>query len=161
MKARGYREGSVIMVAVWLMAACVAQGEERQPEVSPPDAAVAGGEAAAESVTPCADDLELVAKIAALPDRTGLKLPAAKLRGKDLEKWRNQFYRNGPVGRDYCVKMVYNPDRKTAFFCGGNHGSPHKLADAWEYHLGSKYLDLRSGDQGLDLGLHRREEQRA
>jgi hypothetical protein len=125
------------MVAVWLMATCAAQGEERQPEVSPPDAAVAGGEAAADSVTPCADDPELVAKIAALPGRTGLKLPAARMLGKDLEKWRNRFYRNGPVGRDYCVKMAYNPGRKTAFYCGGNAGVPHKLADAWEYHLGS------------------------
>jgi hypothetical protein len=107
------------MAALWLTAAGAAPGEERRTEVAPPDAAVAGGEAAADSVTPCADDPELVAKIAVLPDRTGLKLPAARPRGKNLEKWRRRFYRNGPVGRDYCVKMVYNPDRNALVVCRG------------------------------------------
>jgi len=29
------------------------------------------------------------------------------------------------------------PDRKRAFFCGANHGSPHRLNDAWEFDLPS------------------------
>jgi len=29
------------------------------------------------------------------------------------------------------------PDRKRAFFCGANHGSPHRFNDAWEYDLAS------------------------
>jgi len=115
-----------IVTAVWLIAACCSQAQEqKKPLVLLP-----------------ADDPALVEKIKALPDRTGMKLNAARLQGKDLKKWRQKFYRRGPQGRNYCVKMVYNPDRKTAFFCGGNHGVPHKLADAWEYHLGSNTWTL-------------------
>ncbi len=103
---------------------------------------VLAGEDAPRTKPPYDDDPATVAKLEGLADRTGLKLDAAKLQGKDLEKWRQQFYRRGPENRNYCVKMAYNPDRRTAFFCGGNHGVPHKLADAWEYHLGSNTWTL-------------------
>ncbi|MEX0703357.1 MAG: hypothetical protein WD069_14780 [Planctomycetales bacterium] len=43
--------------------------------------------------------------------------------------------RTGPQGRDYTIKAVWMPDRRRAFFCGANHGSPHRLNDAWEYDL--------------------------
>lgn len=43
----------------------------------------------------------------------------------------------GPTGRDFTIKMAWMPDRKRAFFCGANHGSPHRLNDAWEYDLAS------------------------
>ena len=43
----------------------------------------------------------------------------------------------GPRGRDFTIKMAWMPDRKRAFFCGANHGSPHRLNDAWEYDLPS------------------------
>jgi hypothetical protein len=157
MNERWYRAFALAFAVAWLTAAGMARAQEAKPAADPPGEAVAGGEAA-ESVPPSADDPELVAKIATLPGRTGMKLPAAKMRGKELEKWRNQFYRRGPVGRDYCVKMVYNPDRKTAFYCGGNHGSPHKLADAWEYHLGSNTWTLLAppevGDPRGIFGLY-------
>jgi hypothetical protein len=45
--------------------------------------------------------------------------------------------RDGPRGRDFTIKMAWMPDRKRAFFCGANHGSPHRLNDAWEYDLPS------------------------
>jgi len=45
--------------------------------------------------------------------------------------------KRGPGGRDYTIKMVWMPDRKRAFYCGVNHGSPHRLNDAWEYDLPS------------------------
>jgi hypothetical protein len=105
-----------------------------------------------------ADDPAVTARIAALPDRTGMNLGDAGMTGKHLEEWREQFYRNGPDGRDYCIKMAYNPDRKTAFFCGGNHGVPHKLSDAWEYHLGSSTWVLLAppeiGDPKSVVGLY-------
>jgi hypothetical protein len=103
----------------------------------------AGGEAGPPK-PPYADDPALVAKIEALPDRTWMKLDAAaRLQGKALEKWSKEVnYGSGPVGRDFCVKMAYAPDRQTAFYCGGNHGVPHKLSDAWEYHLGSNTWTL-------------------
>jgi len=31
--------------------------------------------------------------------------------------------------------QLWMPDRKRAFFCGANHGSPHRFNDAWEYDL--------------------------
>ncbi|MGQ9661959.1 MAG: hypothetical protein ACUVWX_06435 [Kiritimatiellia bacterium] len=43
--------------------------------------------------------------------------------------------KRGPGGRDFTIKMAWMPDRKRAFFCGANHGSPHRLNDAWEYDL--------------------------
>lgn len=43
----------------------------------------------------------------------------------------------GPRSRDYSIKAVWMPDRQRAFFCGANHGSPHRLNDAWEYDLPS------------------------
>lgn len=45
--------------------------------------------------------------------------------------------RSGPMGRDFTNKAVWMPDRKRAFFCGANHGTPHRLNDAWEFDLPS------------------------
>ena len=105
-----------------------------------------------------ADDPALTKRIADLPDRTGMNLGDAKLAGKKLETWRKKFYQSGPQGRDYCIKMAYNPDRRTAFFCGGNHGTPHKLSDAWEYHLGSNTWTMLAPPEGGDpkeiIGLY-------
>lgn len=104
------------------------------------------------------DDPAVTKRIAELADRTGMKLGDARLAGKELEKWRKKFYEHGPQGRDYCIKMAYNPDRKAAFFCGGNHGTPHKLADAWEYHLGSNTWTMLAPPEGGDpkevIGLY-------
>lgn len=51
----------------------------------------------------------------------------------------NQFgmHNSGPRGRDYSNKAVWMKDRKRAFFCGANHGAPHRLNDAWEFDLPS------------------------
>lgn len=45
--------------------------------------------------------------------------------------------KTGPMGRDFTNKAVWMPDRKRAFFCGANHGAPHRLNDAWEFDLPS------------------------
>lgn len=104
------------------------------------------------------EDAEIVRKIAGLGERTGLTLPTARLAGKELEAWRKEFYEQGPQGRDYCIKMAFNPDRGTAFFCGGNHGVPHKLSDAWEFHLPSNTWTLLAPPEGGDpksvIGLY-------
>jgi hypothetical protein len=105
-----------------------------------------------------ADDQAIIRRIADLPASTGMNLGEAKLAGKELDKWRKQFYERGPQGRDYCIKMAFNADRGTAFFCGGNHGTPHKLADAWEYHLGSNTWTMLAPPEGGDpkhiIGLY-------
>lgn len=41
----------------------------------------------------------------------------------------------GPRSRDYSLKMVWAPERKTALFAGANHGVPHRLNDVWEFDL--------------------------
>jgi hypothetical protein len=75
------------MVAVWLMAACVAQGDERQPEVGPPDAAVAGGEAAAES--------ELPEKLKSAPANEWVKLYERDTGGRQSPIW----YYDAQIGK--------------------------------------------------------------
>ena len=51
-------------------------------------------------------------------------------------------YGIAPYRRDYCNKIAYAPDRGTGMYCGMNHGSPHRLNDVWEYHLGSNTWHL-------------------
>jgi hypothetical protein len=109
------------------------------------------------SAIPAADSA-IVATIQALAPNTAVTLPTAKLAGKELETWRKEFYENGPDGRDYSIKMPYVTERKSAFYCGGNHGTPHKLADAWEFHLGSNTWTLLAPPEGGDpksvIGLY-------
>jgi len=65
-------------------------------------------------------------------DRTGI----IEDLGDFAKGWHN-MKKTGPRSRDYTTKMAYMPDRKRAFFCGANHGSPHRFNDAWEFDLPS------------------------
>jgi len=82
-------------------------------------------------------DGELLARIAALPANTWMKLPPPKVTG-DLDwvsafDW-NSMRRVGPYGRDYSNKMAWMPDRKRAIYAGGGHNiRPYN--DVWEYDL--------------------------
>ncbi len=93
----------------------------------------------ADKVTPVlAPDPKVTTILNSLGDCSSANLPVSKKVGK----WNatSKYYgmeRTGPVGRDFCVKAVWAPERKRAIFCGGNHGSPHRLNDAWEYDLPS------------------------
>jgi len=100
---------------------------------------------------PYRDDPDVVRVIESLPANTSAILPNYKIRGKDFEKWRSRF-RGGPYTRDYGTKMVYAPDRDTALYAGGNHGSPHVFNDAWEYHLRSNSWNLLFPPDGGDHG---------
>ena len=55
----------------------------------------------------------------------------------DFAKGWHKMKTTGPCGRDFTIKMAWMEDRKRAFFCGANHGSPHRFNDAWEYDLPS------------------------
>ncbi|MHC4916077.1 MAG: hypothetical protein ACYTGB_11370 [Planctomycetota bacterium] len=55
----------------------------------------------------------------------------------DFAKGWHRMKQTGPCGRDFTIKMAWMPDRKRAFFCGANHGSPHRFNDAWEFDLPS------------------------
>lgn len=55
----------------------------------------------------------------------------------DFAKGWHRMKETGPTARDFTLKMAWMPDRERAFFCGANHGSPHRFNDAWEYDLPS------------------------
>lgn len=76
--------------------------------------------------------------LASLGDNTAALLPPGTVVG-EFGPFAKEFGldKNGPWGRDFTIKMAWMPDRQRAFFCGANHGSPHRLNDAWEYDLAS------------------------
>ncbi len=82
-----------------------------------------------------------MAQIQALGDNTALWLAPFKIAGAQAEEWRTRYGR-APQRRDFCNKMVFAADRGTGMYAGGNHGAPHVLNDAWEYHLGSNTWHL-------------------
>jgi hypothetical protein len=48
---------------------------------------------------------------------------------------RFNLHKTGPRARNYCLKMVWAPERKRALFLGANHNVPHRLNDVWEFDL--------------------------
>src|SRR5262245_62160849 len=84
-----------------------------------------------------APDREVLAKIAALPDNTWLKLPPAKTAGnRSWMKGGFADFLGGPTIRSYCPKMVWAPERLRALYCGAGH-NVHPWNDVWEYDLAS------------------------
>lgn len=103
-------------------------------------------------VFPYQDDPAVIEQLNSLRPGEAMFLPAPKAwgEGKDLgshPKWP----RTGPVHRDYSNRLIYVPDRRTAFYCGGGHAH-RRYNDAWEYHLGGntwvRLLPADGGDQG-------------
>jgi hypothetical protein len=85
-----------------------------------------------------APDPDVLAILEALGDNSSAILPPLNTHGdwNDVARSHN-MHTFGPQGRDYTNKAVWMPDRLRAFFCGANHGAPHRLNDAWEYDLPS------------------------
>lgn len=82
---------------------------------------------------------DVLATLAALGDNSCCILDKTRI-VQDLGDFAAGWHRmkeTGPGGRDFTIKMAWMPDRKRAFFCGANHGSPHRFNDAWEYDLAS------------------------
>ncbi|MCK6470938.1 MAG: hypothetical protein L6R28_04250 [Planctomycetes bacterium] len=100
-------------------------------------ATVLAGDSAASATNGAepAPDEELLARIAALPDNTWLKLPPVKTTG-DMGVLGPDYKRTGPTVRDYSNKMVWAPERKRALYMGGGHNT-HPHNDVWEYDLPS------------------------
>lgn len=87
---------------------------------------------------------EILEKIGKLKANESCLLPAPVILenlGNFAEGW-HQMKKYGPEGRDYSIKMAWMEDRKRAFFCGANHGSPHRMNDAWEYDLAANAWSL-------------------
>jgi hypothetical protein len=94
---------------------------------------------AAATVTPeLAPDPTVMKTIDGLGTNSSARLPKLNTAGdiNDVAR-RYKLHRRGPGARDYCIKMVWMPDRKRAIFYGANHGSPHRMNDVWEYDLPS------------------------
>lgn len=95
---------------------------------------------AADPVSPALKpDQSVLEKIAALKDNESCRLgdPHVLEDLGDFAKGWHRMKETGPTGRDFTIKMAWMPDRGRAFFCGANHGSPHRFNDAWEYDLAS------------------------
>lgn len=97
---------------------------------------VAGAETAGAREGAFQNDPAVIAKLQALEERSAVMLGKFKVEPADAGKYHGAL-KNGPGRRDYGNKMPYAPDRGTALYCGANHGSPHRLTDVWEFHLGS------------------------
>ncbi len=79
----------------------------------------------------------VLAKLEQLGDNNSCELGDPRIiedLGDFAKGWHN-MKKTGPCGRDFTIKMAWMPVRKRAFFCGANHGSPHRFNDAWEYDL--------------------------
>jgi hypothetical protein len=82
-------------------------------------------------------------------------LPKAKVTG-DLNAVARKYGldETGPGGRNFCVKMMWMPDRMRAIYCGANHGRPHRLNDVWEYDLAANtWVCLYGPDLSKDGGM--------
>lgn len=84
-------------------------------------------------------DAEILARLDALGDNSCCILEDTRVIEDlgDFAKGWHRMKETGPGGRDFSIKMAWMPDRRRAFFCGANHGSPHRFNDAWEYDLAS------------------------
>ncbi len=96
-----------------------------------------------------APDPEVLKIIESLGEGCSALLPRFKVTG-DLNAVakRLKLDKTGPCARDYCIKMVWMPDRKRAIYCGANHWYPHRLNDVWEYDLpGNTWVCLYGPDK--------------
>ncbi len=83
------------------------------------------------------DDPDILAILDAMDDNTAVQLEPYRLGGDRVDDWVRLNGSRAPHRRDYGNKIAYAPDRQTGMYAGMNHGVPHRLNDAWEYHLGS------------------------
>ena len=78
----------------------------------------------------------VIETLASLPPGQAVLLGEARVTGEFNDTAReHRLDVTGPRSRDYCLKMVWAPDRGRVLFCGANHGVPHRLNDVWEFDL--------------------------
>ncbi len=102
---------------------------------------------------PYEDDPAVTALLEGMGDRESLLLPPVRVQGTNLPIAGME--RHGPGQRDYCNKMSYVASRQTALYAGGNHQSPHRMNDVWEYHLGSNTWHQLYAPDGGNAGRHK------
>ena len=110
------------------------------------------GAAEVAATPPLKDDPAIVKALADLGAGCSMLLPPVKhVHGGKPYKASG---RNSPYARDYTMKMVYAPDRRTALYAGGNHGRG-RTNDVWEYHLGSNTWHMLFPAEGGDHGKYK------
>lgn len=102
---------------------------------------------------PYADDPAITKLIEGLEPGGSLLLPAVRVEAGELRM--HGMEKSGPGQRDYCNRMPYATDRRTALYAGGNHQVPHRMNDVWEYHLGSNTWHLLYAPDGGNAGRHK------
>jgi hypothetical protein len=149
-----------IGIAMFLATAFVARGsvaaelEDKAPPAS--DASKTNTEGKVQAVLPSLEPNPKVTEVlAALGDNSSAILTGLKTVGEWNKLNRDHYMdKRGPTGRNYCIKAVWMPDRKRAFFCGGNHGVPHRVNDAWEFDLPSHtWVQLFAPDPDRGRGV--------
>lgn len=120
----------VAVLAALLTSSALVQAADKAPTTQPASAAVDPALKA---------DPAVLAAIDKLGDNSSVVLgdPTVMEELGDFAKGWHNMKTSGPTGRDFSIKMAWMPDRKRAFYCGANHGSPHRFNDAWEYDLPS------------------------
>lgn len=108
--------GPVTIIASWALCVAAAAADTVEPVLAPAPAVVKVLEDLGDNSSALLADLKTEGEWNAVTQEFGME-------------------RTGPVGRDYTNKAVWMPDRQRAFFCGANHGAPHRLNDAWEFDL--------------------------
>ncbi len=156
-------------VACWaaVLASCLAAGSARSdpPQGDPAPAVAQPARPPATQPNRVLPELPpdpaVVKLLDSLGDNTAALLPGqARLVGEFNElARRHNLHTRGPHGRDFTIKMAWAPQRGRAFFCGANHGVPHKLNDVWEYDLAAHAwvllwppdFNARPGQFGYDV----------
>jgi len=95
-----------------------------------------GAHAIANDVSDEPVDVSVLDRLASLRPNRSVLLGRARVTG-DLNATARQFdlHQTGPRARNYCLKMVWSPRRRTALYLGANHAAPHRLNDVWEFDL--------------------------
>lgn len=117
--------------------------------------ALAAGEPTAAVAPALPENPKVIAALDALGDNSACVLEKLTVRAEglgDFNKGWHHMHETGPNGRDYSVKMAWMPDRRRAFYCGANHGAPHRMNDAWEFDLAALSWNLLYAPDYNDSG---------
>lgn len=138
--------------------------QDAAPDAAPADAALADAgidrpdagppgpcNPAPAETGPYEADPEILAALEALPARSGWRLPSSTVNNEGVTTYGSA---NGPPHRDYSNAMVFVPERSTALYAGGSHGT-YRGNDVWEYDLASNTWQILFHPTGGNAGVHK------
>ena len=96
------------------------------------------------------NDPAIIALLNDLDSQSALLLPPLTSHCGDITLY--DCHKRGPAGRDYSNKLVYAPERGTALYAGGSHGTL-RPNDVWELHLGSNSWHMLFAPEGGNHAL--------